>query len=107
MLRNENFVLQEEIDDLKQGSVIIKHMNLGLENQEDKLEKMEENFNNLVQVKDSTNKNLRKKNFTLENKIYDLEGLLEKNKKLVIIHSKNIEVNNRKFATEKNKLLSK
>jgi len=80
MLRNENFVLQEEIDDLKQGSVIIKHMNLGLENYEDKLVKMEENFSNLIQVKDNTSKNLRKRIFTLENKIYDLEGIRKKQK---------------------------
>lgn len=82
-------------------------MNLGLENYEEKLEKMAEEFNSLIQTKDDTNKNLRKKIFTLEKKIFTLENSLEENKKLVIVHSKNIEVNNRKFTREKNKLLSK
>jgi len=82
-------------------------MNLGLESYEEKLEKMADEFNSLIQTKDDTNKSLKKKIFGLEKKLFSLENSLEENKKLVIVHSKNIEVNNRKFATEKNKILLK
>lgn len=101
------YLLQEEIVNLKQGSMIIENINVGLEGYDNKIEKIVSEFNNLITFKDESIKKYKSKIQTYENKILTMEESLEEKSKLIIIHSKNIEVNNKKFSEEKKKLLIK
>lgn len=75
----------------------MENFNTVLEEYEIKIETMANEFNNLIALKVDSITKLKTKLKTLENNIILLENDLEEKTKLVIIHSKNIEVNNKKY----------